>query len=183
MFWLPEMNRFDQNRTGVQVGNRGTKGHYNIYTLVNHVSGVNIGLWAAISLIARFHLKNCDLIEKKVSERTAKLSRHDVVSPFFLPPRSVLINTSGQQFQRDEHWSVGCDIIDCTFAPKYGNLTEKRVSDRTVKLLKHNVSHHSFGTVAFLERRKGQGSGSSGGAISCLGVEKFQDVGMPNHST
>ena len=32
MFWLPEMNKFDQNRTGVQVGNRGTKGYYNIHT-------------------------------------------------------------------------------------------------------------------------------------------------------
>ena len=26
------MDKFDQNRTGVQVGNRGTKGYYNIYT-------------------------------------------------------------------------------------------------------------------------------------------------------
>ena len=32
MFWFPEMDKFDQNRTGVQVGNRGTKGYYNIYT-------------------------------------------------------------------------------------------------------------------------------------------------------
>ena len=32
MFLLPEMNQFDQNRTGVQVGNRATKGYYNIYT-------------------------------------------------------------------------------------------------------------------------------------------------------
>jgi hypothetical protein len=32
--------------------------------------GMNIGLWAAISLIARVHPKNGNLIEKKVSERT-----------------------------------------------------------------------------------------------------------------
>jgi hypothetical protein len=80
--------------------------------------GANIGLWAAISLIARVHPKNGNLIEKKVSERTAKLSRRNVVSPFFLPPRSVLINASGQQWRRGEHWSVGCDIIDRAFAPK-----------------------------------------------------------------
>ncbi len=32
MFWLPEMNKYDQKRIGVQVGNRATKGYYNIST-------------------------------------------------------------------------------------------------------------------------------------------------------
>jgi len=47
-----------------------------------------------------------------------KFSRRDVFSPFFLPPHSVLIDTSGWQWQRGKHWSVGCEIIDRAFAPK-----------------------------------------------------------------
>jgi len=42
-------------------------------------------------------------------------------------------------------------------------------------------SHHSFDSVTL--DREMQGSGSSGGAISCLGVEKFQATGLSNHST
>jgi hypothetical protein len=55
---------------------------------------------------------------KKVSEGTAKLSRHDVFSPFFLPSRSVLINASGRQWQQGKYWSVGCDIIDRARSPQ-----------------------------------------------------------------
>jgi hypothetical protein len=69
-------------------------------------------------LIVRVHPKNGNLIEKTVSERTAKLSRRNVFSPFFLPPHSVLINKRGQRWQRGEHWSVGCDIIDRAFDQK-----------------------------------------------------------------
>jgi hypothetical protein len=63
------------------------------------VSGdrANIGLWAAISLIAHVHTKNGNLIEKKVSERTAKLSRCNVVSPFFLPPRFNSVNARWEE--------------------------------------------------------------------------------------
>jgi hypothetical protein len=90
--------------------------------LINAAGGsgnrANIGLWAAISLIARIHPKNGNLIEKTVSERTAKLSRRNVFSPFFLPPRSVFINASKRKWQWGKHRSVGCNIIDHGFAPK-----------------------------------------------------------------
>jgi hypothetical protein len=65
-----------------------------------------------------FAPKNGNLIGKKVSERTVKLSRGDVFSSFFLPPSSVLINASGRQRRRGKNRSVGCDIIDRAFAQK-----------------------------------------------------------------
>ena len=43
------------------------------------------------------------------------------------------------------------------------------------------VSHHSFDSVTL--DREMQGSGSSNGAISHLGVEIFQVAGLSNHST
>ena len=67
---------------------------------------------------SRFRPKKGNLIEKTVSEGTAKLSRRNVFSPFFLPPRSVLINERGRQWQRGKHRSVGCDIIDHAFDQK-----------------------------------------------------------------
>jgi hypothetical protein len=65
-----------------------------------------------------FDQKKGNLIEKTVSEGTAKLSRRNVFSPFFLPPSSVLINERGRQWQRGKHRSVGCDIIDRAFDQK-----------------------------------------------------------------
>jgi hypothetical protein len=38
------MNKFDQNKTGVQVGNRDTKGYYNIYTPCDRNSGQLLGM-------------------------------------------------------------------------------------------------------------------------------------------
>jgi hypothetical protein len=69
-------------------------------------------------LIVRVHPKNGNLIEKKASERTVKLTKRNGFSPLFLPPRSVLINKRGRRWRRGEHWSVGCDIIDRAFDQK-----------------------------------------------------------------
>ena len=75
---------------------------------------------------SRVHPKNGDLIEKKVSERTAKLSRQDVVSPFFLPPRSVLINASGQLWRDGANIGLWAAIsLISRVHPKNGDFIEK----------------------------------------------------------
>jgi hypothetical protein len=88
---------------------------------------------------SRIQSRKGNLIEKKVSEWTAKLSRHDVFSPFFLLPCSVLISTSRWQWRRGKHRSVGCDIIDRVRSSQKWQFNCKKVSERTALLSRRNV--------------------------------------------
>jgi hypothetical protein len=95
-------------------------------------------MWAAIPWITRSRQK-WQFNWKKVSEWTAKLSRHNVFSTFLLPPHSVLIYASGRQWQQGKHRYVGCDIIDRTRSPQKWQFNWKKVSERTAKLSRCNV--------------------------------------------
>jgi hypothetical protein len=55
-----------------------------------------------------------------------KIKTLDRISPFFLPPCSVLINTWGQQWRRGKHRSVGCNTMDHAFTPKMAIWLKKR---------------------------------------------------------
>jgi hypothetical protein len=69
--------------------------------------------------------KNCEIIKARC-----------FLTILFASP--LCFNKCGWQWQRGEHWSVGCYIIDHAFASQNGNLIEKNVSERTVKCSKQN---------------------------------------------
>jgi hypothetical protein len=55
---------------------------------------------------------------KKGELKNAKMKTLDRISPFYLPPCSVLIIARGQHWRRGDHRSVGCNTMDHAFSRK-----------------------------------------------------------------